>query len=382
MENFDLIYKYLDDDLSSEQEDLLFSHLNNDPSLRAELKSLMNLKKIVSNKDMNYYSSEASKKQLFSNLGLGEVSLISNILMFLTIPALAILSYFAFEYFEHKEVQLADSTAEESQKIDIELPELIQQEINKISRFDLTNSRNTIQKFRDSKNQYLSNLNSSNVLTNSSEHVQDESENIIDLGNKIEQIVYPVISSNLFKNSFGFDVNSNRLCDLGVVRSEYEFNKKRIRLEFSNNNFWDQTPARVAPTRYQDFNNTSIKLSYNIYDNIELGLAYTRENFSLKFRGEEDGVLYDFYQQPNYSTFGILLGYSLKFKKYEPFVNFEGGVNATGRVLRAGLGLRYNINRSFGLQVNGAWNGMYYNRFGTQNLAEKYQFNYGLFVRI
>ncbi|MFH1051162.1 MAG: hypothetical protein V1779_09585 [bacterium] len=186
-------------------------------------------------------------------------------------------------------------------------------------------------------------------------------------------------------NSFNEQTRMNRINPtvqfddsyIGSVREDLGFSLEIVNME----NWFDISPT-ISPKEYNKFNNTSITLLYSFLEDFQVGLDYKRETFFQRFEGKnEKGDLYRYEQQPNFTSYGMVLRYANKdFSLWDiyPYGQFVLGATNVGYILRYGGGLRYSPfnNLSFVLGVGSS--SLFYKHDGSPWQSNRYDLNYGI----
>lgn len=97
----------------------------------------------------------------------------------------------------------------------------------------------------------------------------------------------------------------------------------------------------IAPSRYADFNNNSIAAYYPISEHLLIGAGIRQENFYQKF--EDDEKIY--FQQPNFTSYGIGLRYinKLNTEEYRLISQLTFDATSVGGIGRFMLGGEYRL---------------------------------------
>ncbi len=214
---------------------------------------------------------------------------------------------------------------------------------------------------------------------------------------KPETKLYPIrkiTNANVGYNSDMLDMSTN-----GIPRSSGIFSKKSnnngdneisvsedkstgISIEFKGSAAWFVSEPRIAPSKYSPLHNLSLSGFYGINENLKIGLEVKQETFYLEYRGTEDRTDFNYYQQPNYTTFSPTLRYNpLNFKKIDPFVQIGAGVNKGGYVVKPAAGVEYkayaDLSFVLGMEYDHFWYFHQNNWFNTS----KFGINYGIIYK-
>ncbi len=113
-------------------------------------------------------------------------------------------------------------------------------------------------------------------------------------------------------------------------------------VEFRGLQDWFFTNENIQPEKYQKFNNISIAMFYELFDELLLGFEYRRENFYQKYEGISDlGYINLYEQQPNFSSYSAVARYLPKyasFSFFNPFLQLSLGGTKAGYIGRSMLG--------------------------------------------
>ncbi len=180
-------------------------------------------------------------------------------------------------------------------------------------------------------------------------------------------------------------IDNNQSLDgpTAIMRDENS-NAYGIIFEFRTAKDWTNS-AGLNPSHYQDWNNTSIGLFKELDTEFALGLEYRRENFYLDFQGTEGtNQLYKYEVYPNISSLSAAVRYSpefLRWYNFSPFAQLALGANNVGPVGRFLVGTQYSPSGSYSLifGINGS--AMRYNFQGTDYTSNKFGIQFGASFR-
>jgi hypothetical protein len=211
-------------------------------------------------------------------------------------------------------------------------------------------------------------------------------------------VAYKEISPSLFsmneisRNSFQ-DFEKNKFSDNRVKPiAEYSSTKydtlifyrsydSKIRFEFKNTPSWFSSSPIVQPNRLNNFNNLSVSFLYPITKTILIGAEFRQETFYINYDDKEkSGQDFTYYMQPNLSTYGISIRYLPidLCRRIKPFCQIEIGGNSAGLVSREMLGLEFQLFENAYLTIGGEVNQFCYHHLNNWYTSSKYNINYGV----
>lgn len=153
-----------------------------------------------------------------------------------------------------------------------------------------------------------------------------------------------------------------------------------IDIELIGSQYFMLPAATVQPSKNALFNNNGIVVRYGLNDNFALGLDLRQETFYQEFRGmDEKGIVNNYYQQPNFTSFGITGRYKYNAAEgFYPFAQVYGGGNKAGIIYRGMLGVEFAPYRSASFSLGIEYSNMIFNHQGSSYNAGKIGINYGV----
>ncbi len=138
-------------------------------------------------------------------------------------------------------------------------------------------------------------------------------------------------------------------------------------------------PTRTTPASMAAFNTSSVAISYELFDDIDVGLDIRQENFYQVFtRTEDDGTVVRISQMPNLTTYGVFcrvrpLGY---IYSVAPLLQGNVGIDQAGYTGRTMAGIEISPYSGISILLGWEWSRLFYN--GNKETSDKRGFVYGL----
>jgi hypothetical protein len=178
---------------------------------------------------------------------------------------------------------------------------------------------------------------------------------------------YPFVN-NLINSKDNFNLYFNGLTD------------KRFELKFNSHIAWNIPQESISPKNSSKFNNLSLAAFYNISNNFKVGAELRQETFFLKYYENNGNIGRTFFeQQPNLTTFDLAAQYStLHFNNIDVLTGINFGINNYGIIGRISGGIEYNLYDNISLSALGEYSQMYYHHKTTGFTANKFNINYGI----
>jgi len=146
-------------------------------------------------------------------------------------------------------------------------------------------------------------------------------------------------------------------------------------------NWFDVAPT-INPSNYNKMNNTAITLFYEVSNNLFIGAEYRQETFFQIFNGVDNkGRLYEYQQQPNFTSGGIVGRYAfnyLKFYGIVPYFQLYAGITNVGYIGRGMLGLKYSPYPNISFVISGERSKLFYQYQNKPFNSSKIDLNYGV----
>ncbi|MFC2130905.1 hypothetical protein ACFLSQ_05685 [Bacteroidota bacterium] len=422
MEYSKLIHDFTDGTLESVQEDELFDLLSSDEESRSEFKQQLAMKSAIRTDAKAYTPAAESTLKIFSSLGfatpvsapigtttgssgsagaLGRgiakstgfyakygAALITGVV---TTVTTAVIAYFIFQSqigdLNNKNSEL--TTRLNESKNQSEIPIVQGQEIT------LSESNTMIpeEKVSTSINKPIIKY----VYITKDEDEQKQTEAVIsDLQDEISEPFNvieifipdksPIVSTGINsiktqKNNILYRTSISSVpIDISSFLAVRE--KMGITLEFKKMENWFDINPTINPKEYSKFNNTSLSVLYEFIKNLHIGGEVRQETYFQRFSGvENDTLKFSYDQQPNFTSYGLLLRYANKdfnlWGIYPYLQGFAGGTNV-GYIGRLMGGLKYSPYEGIVFIIGAETSGLFYKHGGTDFDSYKYDLNYGM----
>ncbi len=416
MEKDKLIHKFLDGELTSEQETEFFYDLSSDDDMRMELKEQLAIKNAIRGDIKASTPKAASTMAIFSELGFtpppvadvpasgGAVvppvnsvwSVLSKYSGFIwtglaTAVTTIFVMLFLMEPGNSNGTYVANNNATEN---------------SNVTEVTLNNSNNSVP-ITESTSSDLNNdaidqsIQAEQKVVYKYIYITKEKPKTEEV-KEIENIVKDIHKSDIAENDLAslhsevipvYDAsldtpalidNKQSLHGPTAVMRDENSNAYGIIFEFRTAKDWTNS-AGLNPSHYQDWNNTSIGIFKELDTEFALGLEYRRENFYLDFQGTEGtNQLYKYEVYPNISSLTAAVRYSpefLRWYNFSPFAQVALGANNVGPVGRFLVGTQFSPSGSYALifGINGS--AMRYNFQGTDYTSNKFGIQFGASFR-
>lgn len=367
MDEIRILYDYLDGNLESSREKQLFKLLSNNEELRYEFKDLLELNKAISSDTKAFTPATNSTLNIFKEVGMpGYVGLAG---------ALGVSAGKFFTKYSGNILTAALSVVATVIVMLLFFDRGATQSIKDNSNF----SSNQLS---ERKIQFSEIEETSSILSDSLQNQNNDTKGSIEK-EKIKIVykyIYPEDTKELkndnsdfasnnysklervkeFKNISNSHINDNNWESIKIKNSTYNYQISHtvkeldkilesygisrgdnFLLEFRGSEDIFFNGGEAQPRNYQNLNNLAFTFGYRPTDNFMIGIDYRRENFYQIYQGVQDNVLYEYEQQPNFESFGLLTRFSpnLSNKTYiNPFVQTTLAANDVGYIFRAGIG--------------------------------------------
>jgi hypothetical protein len=419
MEYLNLIHDYVDGSLEAGREEELFHAMASSEELRLEMKQLLAIKTAVRSDKLAFTPPAQSTINIYSELGfkmpgnaaliptsqVGKLSLLSNLQKYSQGIAGGVISAVltAFLIFSlNKSGNINTNNLKNNTQIqggkNSELSMDSKAKIPIINNFEDDSRKNesrppkTIIKYIyvDRTNNLAQNVNNSKQDTQDiSNHNTIPQITMNDIRKKEDRTpIKPILergksSGNQFDSYILRNSNNPNLFKSNYLDTD---NNHGIYVELQNIQPINTQNPTINPGKFQTFNNISLSLIKSLGYGLNIGLDYRRENFFQKFTGREaNGDLYEYVQQPNFNSYGLILRYEPEWLSFnlvncdiKPLSQIGFGGNNAGYIGRVMIGTKvvaYN-SLSFILGVEG--NVFHYYHQNTWFDSYKYGINYGI----
>ncbi len=163
---------------------------------------------------------------------------------------------------------------------------------------------------------------------------------------------------------------------------EGDDSQENISIEIRNSESWFLPKETISPSKKNSLNNYSITSLYKISSSLSAGPDLRQETFYVEYSGTENDKEYNYYQQPNLTSFGVALRYTpFDYNHMNPFLQLTAAVNKGGYVARAMGGAEVRITDNIGLVMGVEYNLLLFTHDRSVFPAHKFNLNYGLIVR-
>jgi len=413
MEQEQLIFDFIEGALTPESEAELFRMLSMNEDLRVELKSQLAIKNAVKSDVVAFTPKAQSTMNIFNTVGLippaagivpianpgffaglgSKFSGFSSLIMTGTIASVATAVMFflfynlgAFDGFLHEKygstghtqsniqnnvsVMTSEAIAEVDSKMSNEasVPEAKQPEARIVYKYiylsENTISSNDVQTAHKTYDLGAhKSINSDNNFTKSENIFLSNHDEI----NQTRHLSHPLIN----------DVKPFSLSNIDELKGF-----EKVALEFRGTIYNYGKNVKIDPAK-SELSNIGLTLTYALTEEFKVGIDYHRENFYQSFSGIEEGISYNYHQNPSIETFGAILRYNPEFMRYDfllPFFQINGGLSGIGPVLRGTVGLELLSGDNFKIVLGYGINHLWYthNKKWFDSSKDGFQIGFGL----
>lgn len=416
----ELLNSYIDEGINAKDEDFLFSELAENPSLRNELKQLIDIEKAANKDFAAFIPPVESTAGIFSALGISTTAAVvsaanvSNLSFwtkygsmlltnFVSIIVTGIISYFLWNSISDKNNFNAHSkNSHNSQEQFIKnepdnkfvhstngIPVVNNSETivkTNISKTDLENKKN----FEKSTANFTDEINFNDVLNKETEETLISSNSFIqnDELKKINREIF--VSSNEYasiieKNIFNSSMEKIPVTDFQLFPLHFNlFEKNDLSVVMSGSETWSLKKETVERSSSPFMKNGNLLLLYNINKKLSFGVDIRQEFFFQDYTGsDEKGNLYLFEQNTNYPAIGFVGKYNIFENNYlKPFAQVYLGGNKVGQIGRLLLGLELLPLSDYGFVIGVEGSTLRY--FHEKNVfySNKIGAYYGIIIRL
>lgn len=394
MEHNNLIYDYLDGELTAESEDALFSLISSDSSARVDFKKHIALDNALKNDCAKLSPSSKSTFAIFSQLGFTPP---------IELPVqqkkYGFFKAFAEFYYFHKNViraSLASSLATallvlyflpggvlfKKSQFMLGANEFLG--LTKNSQADVTrvlppsDNRNMAGGPSIIANKRLNLTNDKNNSHNT--FVAQKQESGFERG--AVQLLPEIQESSVFvKTSNEFSLANGRNFANNDNNSFNTMNRKRLGLVVSVSGNYGIPLHNVNLSQPADnmLNTAGVNIAYMLGESIAVEADFRREYFHQEYEERRLGVRNKVEQYPNLSTIGVGARYYFaKEGKFTAYGNLQAGANNAGIVGRAGVSLEFSPSPEYKIVVGLESSRLAYNKDNNLIYTDKIGLNYGL----
>ncbi len=143
---------------------------------------------------------------------------------------------------------------------------------------------------------------------------------------------------------------------------------------------WNIPSETLYPKKISEFVNSGIALHYELADWVIIGADIRQETFFVQYNGEDQyGQRYEYEQHPNLTSYGFNLRFMpIEIYKFDPYFNFNLGLNNYGEVARGAFGAEYSLYTDLAFILELEYSYLFYNHQNTPFNARKAGVNYGI----
>ena len=393
MENIDRFSKYYSGDLKEVEEELLFSELASNNSVRNEFKTFSMVNSALPSIVSSYKPSSDSKSKLFAKAGFAlPIETVTPKIADVTVPKITPIN--KFPYF-NSFIQIAASSLitvlvmlylldfgnDSGTKLNnpiIEKSQNITVNTNLITNPDSTKENSEIQKeivyvyvdrYIQSENELIDNEQFSQNDIHYSE--LKNSDEVI----KIQQNNNRYINFN--------QLNTNISNQLNIFSLQKNI-KSKLEISLEHSFPWHLPDAKITPESYNKFNNMGIRVMYKVNDYLKLGGGINQSTFYTEFEGlASDGGIYSYRMQPNLTTYTTDISVNLyNGESLKPYIQLGVGANQAGIIVSPALGVEYEVIEPLSLYFSGTLD--YYRFVHNENWfnTQKFRLNYGISLKL
>jgi hypothetical protein len=393
MENIDRFSKYYSGDLKQVEEELLFSELASNNSVRDEFKTFTMVNSSLSSIVSSYRPSEVSKSKLFAKAGfvvpidavtpkpvetaipkikpINKSPYFNSILQIaasslITILVMLYLFDFGDDASKNFINQITDNTNIANDKMnekaimeDAENDSPVRKEIVYIY----------VDRFINSENELIDNEQIPQNDIHYSELIK--SDDVISLH-----------KNNYNHNNFT-QLNTKIYNQLNIFSLQKSI-KNNLEISLEHSFPWHLPDAKITPESYNKFNNMGIRVMYKVNDYLKLGGGINQSTFYTEFDGiASDGGIYSYRMQPNLTTYTTDISVNLyNGESLKPYIQLGVGANQAGIIISPALGIEYEVIEQLSLYFSGTLD--YYRFVHNENWfnTQKFRLNYGISLKL
>lgn len=403
MDTKDLIFEFVEGNTTPEQESILFSEISTNPELQELLKHAVAVDSAI-NENQDYFSpSVETTNSVFATLGMdlpgnANTSLTlsekmnrffesnqerfkNGLILLLLLSSTLLLLYdlsWKPEGFSKKESialkRIPITTSIEVPRNDISNNTLITDNSEKsTTNNNSTNGTKQSSEKAIVKQEYNSLFNS---LSNSSRNSETEDLTVKSKGILINNT--EILSNSIsIKHGEQFDGNYTNFEIEDILPEEL---KNKFSIELRQTPSWATQSAEIMPSELNTFNNTDIRLYYNLFSTFDIGLGIRQETFDQVFSGiANDGRDVTYFQKPNFTSFTANARYIYDSDlMLDPYMEASFGFNRGGIVSRAGTGFNIGLFKDLNLMIGVEFSNLNYNFQNSIYNTSNFGINYGV----
>lgn len=151
-------------------------------------------------------------------------------------------------------------------------------------------------------------------------------------------------------------------------------------IEVRGSTNWNIPTETLYPKKISEFVNSGIALQYELTDWLIVGADVRQETFFVKYNGEDQyGQRFKYEQHPNLTSYGFNLRFMpIEIYKFDPYFNFNFGINNYGEVLRGAFGTEYSLYSDIAFIFELEYSYLFFNHKNTLFDTRKIGVNYGV----
>ncbi|NLO19909.1 MAG: hypothetical protein GX121_08570 [Ignavibacteria bacterium] len=412
-----LIHQFLDGDIDSLSEDLLFSKLSQDSELREIFKQQVQLHLLAQNDMSAITTPSESTSYIFSSIGLSvptvdspankqplsaatlEKQIHSNYNKYLSTALTAIISvalttlFFLINPMDFHSPNPAVAEALMANEKSIKYPIT--------SNFEIDNNDNIISKAKSSAVEKISKK--SDIATHTNSNEQDlekasftfsekrESNQNLSISKNENEVLLALKPSSIPEKNMNTKANKSSLVE-GALFGAYNIdlnnlgkfgtNDTKISLQWRNISTSSSGKSSELPSSKEPlFINQGLALVYKLDENNAFGFEIGQEHFLQQFTRKIGEQEYSYTQNPVlfwYGGFYKLSLPSIGYKNITPFTQVFAGGTSAGIIGRAQLGVQYNYDNFLQFYISAEFSSLFYNIQSNINRTDKTGISYGL----
>jgi hypothetical protein len=414
MDNKEKLLDLIDGRLDVEQEQALFSELSYNDALRADFKSYMTIDKAIKSDSDSLAPSTAATNSVFASLGytlppdvapqpVGGGGFFSS-KMFTGIAGLVVGAIFTFTlvniFFDQSDENIETKLIQDQNQISTNLEStnsVAAAEPQAMVVIEIKNGTpiKTHQIFSRTQKQIPRvnlvaeeevNSNAKEViklvpLDEETESTEIKKQEMLISNSSIENHSFDSFVFNPNEQSFDFAQSSSpiKLTNNQVAEQVNDSKAIGMSVEIKNHEAWHFPRHTISPSETPIFNKLGIAVLFETTDNLELGFGIRRENFYLEYDGNELGINYNYFQNPNLVSYGVIARYRFaEMSNFEPFVQTELGINSYGIIGRLAFGGELVVFKNISFIFNIESGLFVYSHQINMYTAKKIGFEYGV----
>ncbi|MBX3042949.1 MAG: hypothetical protein KIT33_01755 [Candidatus Kapabacteria bacterium] len=392
MENIDRFTKYYSGEMNQIEEELFFSELALDNSVRDEFKTFYMINSSLSSIVSSYKPSEESKAKLFSKAGLvyspaaitvaaltaTKGTIISQIATY-TMGKLGLILFgliigAGLMYLlnsQPENIALNNQPANNEERI----IQILDSE--KAIPIMSANNVDEISFTKSIKRNKIASNNSGKILT---EDVgMEEKEELHTHNIQIKKCQIPDV------HNFEGNIIPEYKLNSEIKNTEYyqkistDFKELGLSVETRYSTYWNMVNENVQPSEFSIFNNIDIFVYKEVLQNLLLGAGVRQETFYAKYNSFENGRDFIYEQQPNLTNFELAIRYfPYNIEFFKPLIQLNLGGGNYGFTYRGAIGSEINLIDKFSILLTIDYATFNFFHKDIKNNSGKVGINYGI----